>query len=636
MIPLLFIGCLSWTDNDLDGDGYLTDDCDDSDPTIHPGARELAGDSVDSDCDGLDGVDGDGDGQASKQSGGQDCNDDDPAIFYGADERCDLIDNDCDGVADEPGALDGQLFYRDKDDDLFGDEAQTERRCSAEPGWVRQAGDCDDSDASISPDAVEDCDDADNDCDDVVDGSIDWFEDRDADGYGTGAPVSAPVCSPPDGYVRDDTDCDDTSALNNPAAEERCADGIDNDCDSLVDYCLLESLPKVLGPDPAADNFSARISAGDLNGDGQADLLVSADSYLDADGAIWLVPGPLIASQDASDALPFWLPPNGHQLNTDTYPLDDLNGDAYPDALFTGTDDEGHGVVYLLQGPITASGDLNDAIQIRVQDGATVGRGLIREASEDSVRLWLSSPDAGDGGQVYSLTGPLTASQELSAETVWSSGDSGSGLGSLMSAGDLDGDGVMDRAVWASSTQEIWLYEDNASAPDAILDQDPFEGLLSRNHLVIGDLNRDGVDDLVFGTALDSLRASESGTVRLWLGRTTWESGGFSALSDASIIGEEQRNNVGQGLSIGDIDGDGWDELIVSTGESLLPEATDSTRIFSGLDLVGSVPLSAARQVVCRYSTGFAVDDLNGDGRPELALSSSFHNTVRLLQWDGP
>ena len=40
---------------DADGDGYTTvDDCDDTDPTVHPFAGDTYGDGVDSDCDGMD------------------------------------------------------------------------------------------------------------------------------------------------------------------------------------------------------------------------------------------------------------------------------------------------------------------------------------------------------------------------------------------------------------------------------------------------------------------------------------------------------------------------------------------------------------------------------------------------------
>jgi hypothetical protein len=45
---------------DVDGDGFASElaggpDCDDRDPSVHPRARDLAGDGRDADCDGRDG-----------------------------------------------------------------------------------------------------------------------------------------------------------------------------------------------------------------------------------------------------------------------------------------------------------------------------------------------------------------------------------------------------------------------------------------------------------------------------------------------------------------------------------------------------------------------------------------------------
>ncbi len=62
------------------------------------GELDLVGDGVDQNCDGIDGQDVDGDGVPSLNSGGSDCDDEDPGAYPGAPEVAgDGVDQDCDG-----------------------------------------------------------------------------------------------------------------------------------------------------------------------------------------------------------------------------------------------------------------------------------------------------------------------------------------------------------------------------------------------------------------------------------------------------------------------------------------------------------------------------------------------------------
>ncbi len=220
-------------------------------------------------------VDGDG------FTGAEDCNDEDGTIHEGAAELCDGLDNDCDGEVDD-GAADATVWYADADNDGSGDPAQPVTACDAPTGFVAVAGDCNDADAAYHPDAVEDdctdpadyncdgssgfadddgdgapacedCDDADgarhpgavevcngedDDCNSVVDDSADatvWYEDGDADGYGTDVTLSA--CDQPEGYAAVAGDCnDDAPDVHPSASEENCADPTDYNCDGSVGY----------------------------------------------------------------------------------------------------------------------------------------------------------------------------------------------------------------------------------------------------------------------------------------------------------------------------------------------------------------------------------------------------------------
>ncbi|MBX2797216.1 MAG: right-handed parallel beta-helix repeat-containing protein [Myxococcales bacterium] len=118
----------------------------------------------------FDAKDRDDDGFAAVEAGGDDCDDSSPFVHPNAVELCDDgIDNDCDGVPDD----DGPIFFADEDRDGFGDPASPlSQPCLNPPGSVGNALDCDDTDDTIHPDAVDVCDAVDNDYDGVLDSAV--------------------------------------------------------------------------------------------------------------------------------------------------------------------------------------------------------------------------------------------------------------------------------------------------------------------------------------------------------------------------------------------------------------------------------------------------------------------------------
>ena len=210
-------------------------DCDDADPRFNPGAIEQdCEDATDWNCDGSVGFsDADADGFAACR----DCNDADASVNEDAEETCDGVDNDCNGFVDgeDPGVVGASTWYGDADGDGYGGTQFVVTDCDPPTGYVASSTDCDDLDATTHPGAGEVCDTKDNDCDGDVDEGVlsTWYADVDGDGFGDAANVTE-ACTAPAGYQANGDDCDDTDAATSPAAYERC-DGIDNDCDLVVD-----------------------------------------------------------------------------------------------------------------------------------------------------------------------------------------------------------------------------------------------------------------------------------------------------------------------------------------------------------------------------------------------------------------
>ena len=257
---------------DLDGDGFGSDvtqryceekdgwvsqtgDCSDEDILVYPLAEEIC-DDIDNDCDGevdenigdVYYVDADSDGFGSASSvlacelnegyavNNHDCDDTDSAIYPGAEELCDYIDNDCDGVIDED-VWSAMMWYLDSDGDGHGDPANGSESCAQPAGYVSSSLDCNDNDASISPNALEICDSIDNDCDGGVDNqAVDadlWYLDSDGDQFGDSSQTMTD-CSQPGGYILSGGDCNDSNAQVNPDSDELC-NNLDDNCDGVID-----------------------------------------------------------------------------------------------------------------------------------------------------------------------------------------------------------------------------------------------------------------------------------------------------------------------------------------------------------------------------------------------------------------
>lgn len=129
-----------------------------------------------------------------------------------------------------------RTFYRDADEDGFGDPASAESACVAPDGFVENSTDCDDACEACFPGGTEVCDERDNDCDGAEDeGVLSTFY-RDMDGDTFGDPTMArQACAAPAGHVANDDDCNDGCAACRPGGTEVCEGSLDENCSMGVD-----------------------------------------------------------------------------------------------------------------------------------------------------------------------------------------------------------------------------------------------------------------------------------------------------------------------------------------------------------------------------------------------------------------
>ncbi|MCK5689733.1 hypothetical protein KAI87_10710 [Myxococcota bacterium] len=151
-------------------------------------------------------------------------------------------------------------YYADKDNDTFGDAADSQCLCAAEGDYkVTDNTDCDDSNANCTTDCTDadsddyclgfDCDDGEaacstdcTACTPSCDVCTDYYADRDNDDFGDGSDSQC-LCDPAAPYdVTNSNDCDDTNASCGTDCTDTDGDDycVDFDCDDNNDVCTTD------------------------------------------------------------------------------------------------------------------------------------------------------------------------------------------------------------------------------------------------------------------------------------------------------------------------------------------------------------------------------------------------------------
>ena len=389
-----------------------------------------------------------------------------------------------------------------------------------------------------------------------------------------------------------------------------------------------------------AGNYSYSVSpAGDVNGDGYADILMSvftSEYGVSKEGKVFLNYG----SGNGVIAEPSWTgicTQEAASFGETVASAGDINGDGYADIIIGASrysnGEENEGAVFVYYGS---------------PDGLKKEYSWIAEGQQANAFFGISVSSAGDVnkdgfadiviGSHYYDNGEtnegrvfvyLGSAKGLSKEPAWTleSNQVGANFGkSVACAGDINKDGYSDILIGAPNYDNGQNNEGRAflylgtnmgltQSPAWTGESNQADANFGNSVATAGDINGDGFADIIIGANRYDEGQSNVGKIYVYMGA----SNGLSNYPDWSYSGNIMDGNMGIAVaSAGDINGDGFSEIIIGSMGQNGPNPKGIAYVFSGSvrgvtnDML-QIAIQKNPQVMVGHSVSTA-GDINGDG----------------------
>ncbi len=316
--------------------------------------------------------------------------------------------------------------------------------------------------------------------------------------------------------------------------------------------------------------------AGDVNNDGYDDVLVGAPGYNSSTGRVFLFTG----SATGLSTTPAWSadgPGTGSNFGAALAGAGDVNGDGFDDVIVAGPrTSSGKGQVNVYFGSATGPSATADwslrGPQLAANFGHAVrGAGDVNGDGFDDVVItspyYHDAHNAQGKAEVYlGGVGGLQSTPGWTALGIEGNEYFGT---SADTAGDVNGDGFDDIVVGADG-----YYNSQGSLGAALVYLGSNTGLSATAAVTLtgqqvghfgvrvtsaGDVNGDGFGDIAVSNDAYTVSGTQIGRVYIFLGSTN----GVASVAGCTVDGTQDNTGFGDGLSAGDVNGDGLDDILV-------------------------------------------------------------------------
>jgi hypothetical protein len=367
-------------------------------------------------------------------------------------------------------------------------------------------------------------------------------------------------------------------------------------------------------------------SAGDVNGDGYADVIVGALGYYSFSGRIYVYHG----SASGLNPTPVFTA-TGEAINDQFgYAIGtagDVNGDGYDDAI-VGAYEHSPWRAYVYLG--SASG-LNAASvvtltgDVKVFEIAAGTAGDVNGDGYDDVIVGVP-----DSGRAYVYMGAASGLNTTPALTLTGAasvfGKSAGG------AGDINGDGYAEVIIGEPGyigQAHVYMGTTNglSTTPAVTLTGETIGDAFGSEAETAGDINSDGYSDIIVGAATYT-STTAIGRVYAYLGSV----GGLTATPAFTATGEAAFNNFGYSAgTAGDVNGDGYDDVVV--GAPGYQNSTGRAYLYLGsANGLSATPAFTATGETAGNAFGVSAGmagDVNGDGVGDFIVGANHYDNAR-------